>query len=200
MDHLTKMGIGENWDTPLRKGWRIKFTKTEDGFDVKIYNPAADNKGEMFFVVDTSNNPYGAPEVIQETTLGIPFQVTDGSKTTGVYNTNGELKIANHNFLISTNPIRETIEDKIVGALVIGKSGKIEERFSWTNVIFMKNLSLFISEEGELFINDKSKGFLHLLFLPDKNRMKGYVGVFTPEKSNLVKIIEMEDLLLSQLS
>lgn len=171
MDHLTKMGIGETWDTPLRKGWKITFTKVEDGFNVKIYNPTADHKGEMFFTIDTSSNLYGAPEVIQETTLGI------SCKDVGV-----------------------DVNGKVVGALVIGNSGKIEERFSWTNVVFMKNLSLFISGEGELFIDNKSKGFLKLLFLPDKNRMKGFVGVFTPEKPEKVKVIELEDLLLSQLS
>lgn len=168
---LSKMGIGETWDTPLRKGWRIMFTKTEDGFDVKIYCPTEDRKGEMFFTVDTSGNPYGAPKIIQEPTLGI------SCKEAGV-----------------------EIDGNIVGALIVGESGKIEDRFSWSNLVFTKNLGIYISEKGKLIIETKSQGYLSLLFLPDKNRIEGYVGVFTPEKPEKVKVIELEDLLLSQLS
>ncbi|MCD4704671.1 hypothetical protein K8R66_01195 [bacterium] len=164
------MDVGEHITLPGRKGWFYEYTKREEGFDVKVYNPTKDGKNEMFFTIDTSGNLYGAPEVIQETTLGIPC------KNVGV-----------------------NIDGNVIGALVVGASGKIDERFSWTNVVLMKNLSLSISEEGELLIDSKSKGFLRLLFLPDKNRMKGYVGVFTPTQPKQVKIIEMEDLLLEQL-
>jgi len=164
------MEIGQSLTVPGLQGWKTKVTKKENGFDTKIYHPTEDGKCEMFFTIDTSGNPYRAPEVIQETTLGIPC------KEIGINN-----------------------DGNVVGALVIGVSGKIDERFSWTNVVFMKNLTFSISEEGELLIDGKSKGFLQLLFLPDKNRMKGFVGVFIPKKSKEVKIIELEDLLLEQL-
>lgn len=167
---MEKMAIGEFITIPGRGGWKIKSTKTKEGFDTELFNPTSDGKGKRWFSINTKDNPYGAPIVIQEPTLGILC------KDVGV-----------------------DIEDTVVGALVIGNSGKIEERFSWSNIVFMKKLKFSITKKGELIINGKSKGFLSLLFLPDKNRMKGYVGVFTSKKPEKVKILEMEDLLLRQL-
>ena len=37
------------------------------------------------------------------------------------------------------------------------------------------------------------------VFLPDKNRLDGYVGVFKPEPVEIIKVLEMEDLILTSI-
>lgn len=163
--------VGEEEVILGRGGWLHRITGTDKGADIQIYNPDAAGDGKKFFAVDTAGNPYGAPMIIQEPSLGVPC------RNAGV-----------------------NVDGNIVGALVVDESGKIAERFSWSNVVFMKGGSFSISSEGELTVNGETKGYLSIAFLADKNRIQGYVGVFVPQKPvGAPKIVEMEDLLLQQL-
>jgi hypothetical protein len=154
-----------------RGGWCCEISGSDKGADIRIYNPVGDGNKEKFFAVDTTGNPYGAPMVIQEPTLGVPCNTVNGVEVGG----------------------------NIVGALVVSEDGKIAERFSWSNLVFIKRIDFSITAEGELIVNGASKGYLRLLFLADKNRIQGFVGVFVPKKPEKVIVKEMEDLLLRQL-
>ncbi len=166
---IQKMEKGEKMLFFNRGGWQTELLLVKDGiFDVKIHHLSKEGN-ELFFNIETKNNNYGAPLVVQEPSFGIPCdKITDNA-----------------------------LKGFIVGALIV-EEGKITERFSWSN-LFLKGLTFNISSSGELKVNGKSRGFLSLLFLPDKNRMEGYVGVFTPQAPKKIKVVEMEDLLLSQL-
>ena len=168
---MRKLNAGDVEIVQGRGGWLYKLTGTATGADIRIYNPAGDGDKEKFFAVDTAGNPYGAPMIIQEPSLGIPC------RNAGV-----------------------NVDGHIVGALVTDGSEKIVERFSWSNLVYIKGGSFNISSDGELTVNGERKGYLSLIFLADKNRIQGYVGVFVPQKPvGCAKVIEMEDLLLSQL-
>ncbi|MDP1884141.1 MAG: hypothetical protein Q8L10_02130 [Candidatus Moranbacteria bacterium] len=91
-----------------------------------------------------------------------------------------------------------TEHGRIVGALILDESGKIVERFSWSNAVYAKRQTVEIVA-GELFIAGASKGHLAAAFMPDKNRLDGLVGIFKPTKSETVKVLEMEDLLLASI-
>lgn len=153
----------------LRGGWKARIFGTEDGTDIRLFNPT-DEGGEKFFAVTTRGNPYGAPMVVQEPTLGVPC------RNCGV-----------------------GVDGNIVGALVLNEDGEIVERFSWSNLVFMKDGEFEIDSDGLLTVNGDFEGYLVAVFLPDKNRMQGYIGVFGPNKPESIKILEMEDLLLGSL-
>lgn len=79
----------------------------------------------------------------------------------------------------------------------MNEGGKISERYSWSNLVLVQNKNFRITLDGELQANGQSKGYLQALFLADKNRIKGFVGVFAPEKpKGKVRVLEMENLLL----
>ncbi|MDP1619944.1 MAG: hypothetical protein Q8M12_03020, partial [bacterium] len=88
---------------------------------------------------------------------------------------------------------------RVVGALVLDTDGKVAERFSWSNSVYMKKQTVEIAATGELFVGGVSKGYLAAVFLPDKNRLDGYVGIFKPTRPEMVKVLEMEDLLLASI-
>lgn len=166
---LNQLGIGEEIVIEGRGGWRIKLKKAQEGFDLIHFNPIKDDENQMkFFRYTTEGNAYGAGMIDQEPTLGVQC-VACGVDVPGLIN----------------------------GALVMNKEGKIVERYSWSNLVLVQNKNFIITVEGELKINGESKGFLQALFLADKNRIKGHVGVFAPEKpKEKVKVLEMESLLL----
>ena len=166
----------------LRGGWKLAISRIPGSANLEIehFQPADDGT-RKFFVYTTTGNPYGAGKIIQEPDLALYPKPFD-----------------------NTTPV--------VGALVLNLEGKISERFSWSNLqlIQKRQVSLLLKgEEFELLISDPqtgemvSKGWLRALFLSDKNRMAGYVGVFDPVYDHVVgkpvKILEMEDLLLASL-
>lgn len=157
--------------TPLRKGWQSVLTARDSGTDTRLRNISPKTGKEIFFAVDTSDtpeypNPYGAPIVIQETTYAIPTSAIGVSE----------------------------VMDRVVGAVVLDSSGKVTDRFGFTNVIEMKGQSLEITSGGELIVAGVSKGFIALLHSPDKNRMKGMVGYFTPRRPAVVQVVELENI------
>jgi hypothetical protein len=164
---LEKLEVGEQVVIPGRGGWEMVVKRCEDGFDFTHRNPVEEGKYKLF-VYNTSGNPYGAGMIVQEPTLGV------ACRNCGV-----------------------DVDGAIIGALVLGEDGKIRERFSWSNLVFMKKGEFSISGEGELKVNGEAKGCLRAIFLADKNRIKGYVGIFGPAKPEKVKVLEMEDLLLA---
>lgn len=178
LELVERMSVGEKLTFHGRKGWQYEITKVSNDrngeFDLRSYNPNPKTRQSRWFEIDTSAkvSQYGAPVIVQEPDLGIALR----------------------KFGIN-------IESKLIGALVLDNMGSIVERFSWSNLVFMKEQTFSISTEGELEVDQSSKGFLSALFLADKERIKGYVGIFVPTKpEKKVKILEMEDLLVSTLS
>lgn len=152
--------------TKLRRGWELEIIEGEDGADAIIRNP--DNGGgNKFFEVTTVDDPYGAPRVIQEPSLGIP------ARDAGL-DTDGNL----------------------VGFIVV-QDGKVVERASLSNLTYMKGSSVTVGGEGEVFIGGEFKGYIQLVFNPDKNRLIGLVAfVGADKKFETVPVIEMEDAAL----
>jgi hypothetical protein len=168
---------------PCRDGWECMLTRRHEGFDINIRFPETSEEGDptgryKFFAIDTSGRPYGAPIVVQEPSLGV------FCRDAGV-----------------------DIDGRIVGALVLDADGKITQRFSWSKLVFVEKRGFEITPTGLLFVQDPAGtkfliGRLRAIFLPDKNRFDGYVGIFGPSDPNNikpVKVLEMEDLLLASL-
>lgn len=168
MEKLENLKPGEFIVVPGRGGWRIKLIKTPDGFDVVHFNPIGDDENQQkFFRYSTIGNPYGAGMVEQEPTLGLTCRFC------GV-----------------------DIDGLIIGAIVM-KEDKVSDRYSWSNLVLNQKKSFRITMEGELIVDGQSKGYLQAIFVADKNRIKGFVGVFTPEKpKGKVRVLEMENILL----
>lgn len=158
---------------PGRSGWMHELIKTENGFDFRSYNLAHDGKTKMFFEVSSVGNLYGAPVIVQEPTLKVPCCKA------GV-----------------------DIAGDIIGAIVLNEEGRVVERYSWSNLVYMQGKKFEITFGGQLFVGEGeaaiSKGYLQILALVDKNRIVGYVGVFGPRKPEKVETREMLDLLISQ--
>lgn len=170
---LGAMAVGETVSIPGRGGWVMKVTRATGGveFDFAHVNRVPDG-GEKFFVFTTAGNQYGAGKIVQETTLGVPC------RDCGL-----------------------VIDGHIVGATVLDATGKVTNRFSWSNIVYGKKGTFSISAEGELVVNGQSNGYLHAVFLADKNRIVGYVGVFRPAKpTDAVQVLEMEQLVLASLA
>ena len=165
---LEKLDVGQVEEVACRKGWVCQLTKTSEGFDVTLFNPV-EGGGQKFYNVSTAGHPYGAPMVNQEPTLGIPC------RKAGI-----------------------DVNGNIVGAMILDDKGKVIERFSWSNIVYAKGQTLDITSDGQLIVGGQPKGFVQKIFLPDKNRLRGYVGVFGPQKAESVRIFEIEDLLLAQ--
>lgn len=170
---LNELENGERVTIQGRSGWEIVIEKTKEGFDLIHRNPEYTGPGETsykFFEYTTVSNPYGAGMIVQEPTLGFPC------RDCGV-----------------------EVDGTIVGALILDSNGKIVERFSWSNLVYVKKGNFTISQDGLLEVNEEGKGYLRAIFLADKNRIRGYVGVFGPNKPDEVKVLEMETLILDSL-
>ncbi len=173
MKDIDNLKIGESITIPGRGGWMIKLIKTAEGFDLVHFNPISNDENQLkFFKYTTIGDPYGAGKIDQEPTLGVTCQ------SCGV-----------------------NIDSLVSGALITNENGdEIIERYSWSNLVLNQNKNFRITLGGELLIDgNQSKGYLRALFLADKNRIKGFVGVFSPKKPKEVQIMEMEDLILNSL-
>jgi len=165
---LEKLEIGESVIIPVKGEWEVKVTLTENGLDFKHYNPWKGDRNKEAFYTYSNRNPNGSGMMDQEKTLGI------SCRKCGMDN-----------------------DGRIIGVLVTdGK--EIIDRFSLSNIVYVQEKNIAISVDAEVSINRESQGFVCLLFLPDKNRLDGFVCITTPNKQE-VKIIEMEDLLMCQL-
>lgn len=180
LEMIADLPEGTEITIPGRGGWECVLIRCHQGFDFTLRCPETDADDDptdryKFFSVDTSGNKYGAPIVIQEPTLGVLCRAA------GV-----------------------DIDGRIVGALVLDSDGKVFKRFSWSKLVFVEKRGFEITPTGLLFEQDRAGtklfvGHLRALFLPDKNRLDGYVGIFGPTKPQQVNVLEMEDLLLSSL-
>ncbi len=167
---LEKLTVGESVAIPGRGGWSLVVTKVNAGgeLDFTHQNPDGGTGKRKFFDYTTVGNVYGAGKILQEPSLGV------SCRSCGL-----------------------EVDDKITGAIVLDGDGKVSGRFSWSNIVFAKKQTFSISAEGELVVNGASEGFLHAVFLADKNRLTGYVGGFKPVKPEQpVRILEMETLVL----
>lgn len=173
LNAFNELTDGESITLPGRKGWMIKLIKTPEGFDLTHFNPVSGDENQLkFFVYTSIGNAYGAGMTKQEPTLGIPANRCGVNNVTGL----------------------------IVGAIVLDDKGTIKSRYSWSNIVFGKGWNFNIKNDGELLINGESQGYLSGIFLPDKNRLEGYVGVFKPIKPENIKVLEIETLVLKELT
>lgn len=160
----------------LRGGWKLRlWLNAEGSWEMEHFNPVSEtDKRRKFFIYSTVGNPYGAGKIIQEPDLAL---------------------------------VAPKINLPVVGALVLDQDGNIAERYSWSNLFFMKKIAADIDENNQLYLIDENgqpifKGKLRALFLPDKNRMEGYVGIFdsvVERAEGPVRVLEMESLLLNSL-
>lgn len=180
MKKLEHLKPGEYIVIPGRKGWMIKLIKTPEGFDLIHFNPVSgDENQQKFFRYSTISNPYGAGMIKQEPTLGVTC------RSCGV-NIDG--------LIVGAIVMRES---KVIVDAIVMRESKVSDRYSWSNLVFKQKKSFRITMEGELIIDSQSKGYLQAIFLADKNRMRGFVGVFTQEKpKEKVRVLEMENVLL----
>lgn len=164
---LDKMVAGQTVIITGRKGWMYALTKTDEGFDFKGFNPA--DGWDKFYHASTHGHPYGAIMLIQEPSLGVPFE---------------QMGIAG---------VGNEIKDRLIGMLVMDDQGRIVERFSPSN---FKQKGIIVGLDGRcLTVDGEGKGHLNGVFEADKNRMHGHVGIFQPDEATDVKVLEMESLI-----
>jgi hypothetical protein len=162
-----------NLTTSLRGGWTIEFIESEEGADVIIrnpLNPSDYSAGEKFYQVTTVGNGRGAPILVQEPTLGID------AHRAGI-----------------------DLDANIVGFVIV-EDGRVVERASLSNIVYMEGGTVDVNLAGELIVNDEPRGFIQMLVAPDKNRLVGYVAYVGPDKPDVVAIEELETLALRLLS
>lgn len=159
-------------------GWELAVKPRQGGgFDFTHRNPTGDGRLK-FFSYDTTGNPYGAGKIVQEPSLGVSLQDAG----------------------IHIDIVGAELAGRIIGAIVLDAESKVVGRFSWSNVVFARKQALSISNDGELVIDGTSQGYVHAIFLPDKNQLDGYVGVFRPTRpTKPVQVIEIETLLFASL-
>lgn len=126
--------------------------------------------GKKFFEITSVGDAYGAPRVIQEPALGIP------ARDAGI-----------------------DLDGNLVGFIIV-QDGQVVERASLSNLIYMKESTVDVTVDGELLINSESKGFINMVFSPDKNRLIGLVAFVGPDKRDEVEVLEMEQAALRLLS
>ena len=161
--------IGQAVIISVKGGWELKVTMTERGLEFKHYNPWQGDRSKEAFYTYLNSNENGSGMMKQESTLGIPC------RNCGIEN-----------------------DGRIIGALVTDDRCEIVDRFSLSKIVYVQEHDLGISPEGEVHIDGESKGFIGTIYLPDKNRLDGYVAVTFPQKPAEVRDIEMEDLLMCQ--
>lgn len=181
--NMNEMKNGQSVVIQGRGGWMIKLIKTPKGFDLVHFNPIGDDENQQkFFRYSTTGNPYGAGMIEQEPTLGVTC------RSCGV-NIDG--------LIVGAIVMKES---RVIVDAIVMKESKVSDRYSWSNLVFKQKKSFRITMGGELIVDGRSKGYLHAVFVADKNRVKGFVGVFAPEKSKgKVRVLEMENLLLKYL-
>lgn len=170
---VAAMDVGEAIAIPGRGGWQIALTKVNTGGEIDLthFNPVGDTDARQFFQYTTVGNQYGAGMMVQEPTLGISL------RNCGVDR-----------------------DGRLIGAVVLDEHGAIKSGpdgkpapFGWSNLVFAQHRKFAVSGQGELLIDGVSYGFLTLVFLADRKRIDGYVGVFTPLRPEAVRVGEMEE-------
>jgi hypothetical protein len=167
--------IGESISLPLGTQWALELTRTSEGrIDATMYNPVLDAEGNevgrKFYQMSTVGNPYGAPMIIQEPSLGIPC------RDAGI-----------------------DLVGNLIGFVAFGEDGALVLRTSLSKLTYSpkpeERASYSVSPEGEVVVGGKSLGYVNAVFLPDKNRMQGYAALVRPNRPNgPVKVLEMEQV------
>ena len=87
---------------------------------------------------------------------------------------------------------------EIAGIVILDENGEIKDRFSLSNLRFIKNKNFDIrkieNESYEFFIDGKSQGYLNTIFNIDKNRVIGYEAIFTHNAPAEIQILDLETL------
>lgn len=169
LGNLEKLENCESVIVLVKGGWELKLTMTKRGLEFKHYNPWQGDRNKEAFYTYSNRNDNGSGMMDQEKTLGVPCQ------SCGIDN-----------------------GGRIIGVLVTDDKCEIVDRFSLSKIVYVQERDLIISPGGGVYIDGESKGFIGAIFLPDKNRLDGYVAVTFPQKPAEVREIEMEDLLMCQ--
>jgi len=88
-----------------------------------------------------------------------------------------------------------TPDQKISGLICRGADGKVSLRVSLTNAK-NKGIKWSLEDDGRVII-DGQVFFLYALVVKDKNRIRNYDAFFgpTPPEDQIVKVLELEDLI-----
>jgi hypothetical protein len=154
------------------KQWTLEVEADESGNATKyqIVNLAPDGTMQYYRVV---SGQYGQPLIEQEPSLGltvpsaVSYTDSKGNPT--------------------ANPTQ-----KVVGLICRDASGAVVQRLSLTNAK-NKNIPFKFNDDGMLELGGEVY-HLRSLVSPDKNRLIGLVGFFSPTKSDAVSVLELEDL------
>ncbi len=141
-----------------------------DGGNDIVISNPTSDGGKKFFEITSVGDPYGAPRVVQEPALGIP------ARDAGI-----------------------DIDGNLVGFIVV-RDGQVVERASLSNLVYMKSSTVDVTIDGELLINGESKGYIHMVFSPDKNRLIGLVAFVGSDKRDEIEVLEMEQAALKLLT
>lgn len=166
---------GESIHIQLGTQWALELTRTSaERIDATMFNAVLDAEGNevgrKFYQMSTVGNPYGAPMLVQEPSLGIPCCEA------GI-----------------------DLEGGLIGFVAFGEDGALVLRTSLSKLTYSPKLeeraTYSVSSEGEVVVGGKSLGYINAVFLPDKNRMQGYVALVRPNRPNgPVKVLEMEQV------
>jgi hypothetical protein len=147
------------------KDWTVELMFVGDTLAYyRIYSEGPERNLKYYQIV---MGQFCQPIVIQEPSLGLDCP----SKLT-CFNKNGDPVVP---------------DQKIVG--IVCKNGP---RFSLTNAK-AKGIVINVSEENHIQINGES-WFINTLYMPDKNRLIGYVAFCSKEINPSVRVLEMGDL------
>jgi len=169
LEDFEDLEIGQSVIISVKGGWELEITMTEKGLEFRHYNPWQGDRSKEAFYTYSNRNDNGSGMMDQEKTLGVLC------RNCGIDN-----------------------DGRIVGVLVTDDKCEIVERGGLSKIVYVQEHDFKISSEGEVQIDNESKGFVGVIFLADKNRIDGYVAVTFPQKPDEVREIEMEDLLMCQ--
>jgi hypothetical protein len=171
-DLLGEMPVGATVVVPGRGGWQYDLTKTEKGFDLFDHNPQ--KWGDGWFAGRTAESPLGMLKIVEEyNKLAVPFE------------------------RLGVKGVGNAHKDRLIGAVVVDKTGAVTDRFSFSNLI-NKGIPCEVTSGLEIVVDEKPLGFLRGLFECNRNRIDGHIGIFSPTATEVV-VKEMEDLMLGDL-
>ncbi len=156
-----------------RGGWEMLVVQGERGADFTHQNPIMREGlfvGYGFYAYTTCGNPYGAGIMNEEPTLGVSLASCGASG-----------------------------DGKLVGAIVIDDDIKLVDRYSWSNHVYRQGKTFSVAADGALVVDGKQSGWLTKAVLANKNRIGGFVGVFTPNKPDHVRLLELEQVVLENM-
>lgn len=156
-----------------RGGWEMVVENGDKGADFTHQHPIMRDDtfvGYAYFAYTTRGNAYGAGMMEQEPTLGISLT------SCGV-----------------------SADGRLVGAIVVDEGINLLGRYSWSNHVYRQGATFSVGIDGAFTVNGVQQGWLSQAILADKNRINGFVGVFTPGRPEQVELLELEQIVLANM-